>query len=286
MIFTDSESWWAEIRKRTLHPTFSFQRHLDKMIYPKFGKVMKRYPKRRVLGRVIRYNEKWAMANMSIYIDNTPPKPIGLLTDKPVILAKPTSVRSNLAKWLPVSLKSTKLDLIYSTESDGRSLSAFYNKCHRSKHTIVLVEAITDLSSITIGMFASQAWNTNPRPYGDGECFLFRADPDGKCFNWVPDFSGGFDDIENQTIREQFMVARSDFIAMGANTDGTNGLRLDQDLIHGESYPALGFGNEPLVGGKYKSFDIGTVEVYRLMREVDGKAIDGEDKLVWDLEGL
>lgn len=253
-------------------------------MYPKFGKIAKRYPKRRVIRRTQKYHEKWAMENMPVYVDQTPPKPIGYTSDN-CILAKPATIRSNLAKWLPPSLKLTKLDLIYSTEVHGRSLAALYNECQRSKHTIILVEAITGSTTSTIGMFASHAWSTQPSSYGDGECFLFRANPNPKCFNWTPDFSGNMDDMENQAVREQFMVARSDFIAMGANKDGTNGLRLDQDLINGESQPALGFDNEPLPGNNHTTFDVGIVEVYRLIREVDGKSI-GHDEKVWDLEGL
>lgn len=191
----DSASFWNEIRFRTLDPSFSFTKHLDVM-YPKFGKAVKRYPRRRLLRCGMKFHEKWALENMPIYIDQTPPKPMGYTSDK-CILAKPAPVRSCLAKWLPPSLKATKLDLIYSTEIHGRSLASLYNECGRSKNTIVLVEALTDNSSSTIGMFASHAWSINSTSYGDGECFLFRANPDPKCFNWAPDFSGSMDAMES-----------------------------------------------------------------------------------------
>ena len=293
---TDSESWWNEIRKKTFHPNFTLAKHLD-IMYPRVGKVvlnlnrgnastLKLYPNRRMLRRALKYHEAWAVENMPIYVDETPPKPLGyiLSDDKPVTLAKPTIVRSNLAKWLPVSLKTTKLDLIYSSEINGCSLASFYNQCNRYKNTIVLIEAIVDNTTATIGMFASHAWKVNPASYGDGECFLFRADPDPKCFNWTPDFSG-IDNFEAQAIREQYMVAKSDFLAMGANAGGTNGIRLDQDFLIGESYSALGFDNEPLPGHDRNKFEIGAVEAYRLIREVDGNAI-GEEEKVWDLNGL
>ena len=289
LVVTDSDSFWNEVRYRTLDPSFSFQKHLDNIMYPKFGKLnaKKQYPKRRLLRRAMKYHEKWAVDNMPIYIDQTPPKPMGF-TSEECILAKPVSVRSHLAKWLPPSLKSTKLDLIYSTELHGRSLASLYNKCQRSKNTIVLVEAITtgnNNTTSTIGMFASHAWSVNPSSYGDGECFLFRANPNPKCFNWQPDFSGD-EDFESQAVREQFMVAKNEFLAMGANSDGANGLRLDSDLIKGESHSALGFDSEPLAGFN-KTFDVGVVEVYRLIREVDGKSIDGHNTTAfWDLQGF
>ena len=283
LVLTDSQSWWNVVRYKTLDPTFSFKKHLD-LMYPKFGKIRaKRYPSRRFLTRAIKFHESYALENMPIYIDQTPPKPMGFTSDN-CTLAKPVSVRSNLAQWLPPSLKSTKLDLIYSTEIHGRSLASLYQQCQRYKNTVILIEAILpDSTTATIGMFASHTWRVNPRPYGDGECFLFRANPNPKCFKWIP--SGNIDDIEKQAVMEQFMIARSDVIAMGANSDGMNGLRLDQDLIKGESHPSLGFDNEPLPGGNQKMFDIGTLEVYRLVREIDGK-INGDGKPVWDLEGL
>jgi hypothetical protein len=74
-------------------------------------------------------------------------------------------------------------------------------------------------------------------------------------------------DLENLAVREQFMIARSDFIAMGANREGTNGLRLFSDLSKGESHSAAGFDNEPLAGQHHKTFDVGIVEVYQLVRD-------------------
>ena len=284
LVLKDSNSWWNEIRFRTLDPTFSFKKHLD-IMYPKFGKMVKRYPKRRYLRRAMKFHEKWSQENMPIYIDQTPPKPIGFTSDK-CTLAKPAAIRSNLAKWLPPSLKATQLDLIYSTEIHGRSLATLYNECQRSKNTIVLVEAIAGNNTSTIGMFASHAWSVNPSTYGDGECFLFRANPDPACFNWQPDFSSSKDDMESQAVREQFMVAKSEFMAMGANSDGTNGLWLHKDLIKAESYPALGFDNEPLPGNNHNMFEIGVLEVYRLIRTIDGKSIGNDEHLVWDLQGL
>ena len=76
LVLTDSNSWWNAIRLRTLDPAFSFQKHLD-IMYPKFGKIVKRYPKRRVIRRTQKYHEKWAMENMPVYVDQTPPKPMG-----------------------------------------------------------------------------------------------------------------------------------------------------------------------------------------------------------------
>ena len=278
-----SDSFWDEIRKKTLHPDFSFDEQLKKM-YPKFAKIAKRYPRRRALRRVIKFHEKTALDNAPIYVDQTPPKPLGF-TSNDCALAKPPMVRSNLAKWLPPSLRATKLDLIYSTELHGRSLASLYDKCGRYKNTITLVEVLSGGNESTlVGMFATDPWRMNIVPFGDGECFLFRASPDAKCFKWAPDQDLTFD-LESNTVREQFMVATSECMAMGANTDGTHGLRLCRDLITGESHRALGFDNEPLQGIGESSFGIGVLEVYRFVREIDGKSGD-DGKPIWDLSGM
>jgi hypothetical protein len=242
-------------------------------MFSKFETMTKRYPRRRLLSRMNRFHEQWALENMPAYVDLTPPKPIDLTSDG-CILAKQSSVRSNLAKWLHPSMKSTKLDLIYSTEKHGRSLTSFYNKCQKVKNTVILVEAVSVNHSSIIGMYASHAWSKNYHSIGDGECFMFRMSPDPKCFYWLPkapDISENMDAMEQQALREQFMIARSDYIAMGANSDGSNGLRLDKDLSKGESHSAAGFDNEPLPGLQRTTFDIGCVEVYQLIRDLGGK---------------
>lgn len=266
---TDSESWWKQIRIRTMDPGFSFQKHLDIMYPSPLRKIAVRYPRRHVLGRLMKHHEKWALQNMPSLLDQSPRKPIGYTSEK-CTLAKPVSFRQCLTEWLPAALKSTKLDLIYSTDIHGRSLASFYKRCEKSKNTVVLVEAFT-LNGKTrslIGMFATQAWSINPRPYGDSDCFLFRAAPDAMCFKWTPD-PGNIENLENNAVSEQFMVSRSDFIAMGANNDATNGLRLDKDLIKGESHAALGFNNDPLPGDNQRTFEVGHLEVYRLIRDVE-----------------
>jgi hypothetical protein len=75
-------------------------------------------------------------------------------------------------------------------------------------------------------------------------------------------------------LLEQFMVGTRTYISMGGNQDGSAGLRLNEDLTIGESSPAAGFENEPLHGagvGNGGIFDVGLVEVYGLVRQIDGR---------------
>ncbi len=162
---------------------------------------------------------------------------------------------------------------------------------------------------MTIGMFATDTWHNSRKMYGDGECFLFRLKPDPVAYHWRHDISDSLrnintatsvdsadvkvrtldnnnnnDDesasIKSESLIGQFMISRNNFISLGNNEDGLSGLRLNDDLSRGSSAKARGFNNEPLAGAEYPEFDVGLVEVYQLVREIDGRAIDGEED-VW-----
>ncbi len=77
------------------------------------------------------------------------------------------------------------------------------------------------------------------------------------------------------------MVGKKDHLSMGGNENGGSGLWLNEDLSKGNSSKAHGFDNDPLAGEKYPDFNVGVVEVYHLVREIDGKPIDG-DMNIWD----
>jgi hypothetical protein len=204
------------------------------------------------------------------------------------ILAESMDVRKHLADWLPITLRMTNLNLLYSTNHHGRTLERFYNQVKDSKHTVLICEAfVQGMSSkpTIIGLYASQAWRPSTKVYGDGACFLFRLDPDPKRWKWTPKGSGSsigntLDsvDLENDNnqiaLLEQFMVSTNNYISMGGNSDGSAGLRINEDLTRGESSSAAGFDNEPLHGkGNESVFEIGLVEVYGLIRQIDGRAV-------------
>ena len=234
-----------------------------------------RFPRRHILARIIKLEEDRAMQDGDFDpAKMAPPRPLGLVQGQEGILAKSTAVRVNLASWLPMSLRLTKLDLVYSTNLHGRTLERFYSHVGKHRHTITLCQVLE--TNATIGMFASQAWHVSSHVYGDGECFLFRAQPDPVGYHWkpTPGVIEDDDETEQTALLTQFMVGRENFISMGGNPDGSSGLRLNEDLTKGESAAAEGFGNEPLAKGVGRMFEVGLVEVYRLVRQVDGKGID------------
>ena len=154
-----------------------------------------------------------------------------------------------------------------------------------------------------IGMYATQTWRKNKEGYGNAECFLFRFRPNPACFKWTQTESEsesesnfGSETIElaeltssvhlpaeradrkskQRLFADQVMVSGDDFISMGIGKDGASGLRINEDLTRGSTSPAMGFGHESLLGDDSQDsvFDIGLVEVYRFVREVDGKPVD------------
>ncbi|KAL3912251.1 MAG: hypothetical protein SGARI_001259 [Bacillariaceae sp.] len=197
--------------------------------------------------------------------------------------AASTHARTKLAEWLPLSLRFTKLDLD-SLSKDG----------------------------ILVGMYASTPWHPSTKVYGDGRCFLFRLAPDeekdnkegeaktskdlldkdhpeSKCWKWHPpdllEFgaSESFEDqdasgksitaFQAQAALETFQISTNDFLSMGGNDQGGSGLRLNEDLTKAESTTAAGFDNEPLLPGAGGMFEVGLLEVYQLVRQMDNVPI-------------
>ncbi len=308
---TDVHSFWKGVRRITHSRVF----HFDVLIKQSYGfngrkyRSRRSFPRRKFIQRLMAYNEEWASKFASHHVLDLTEKPLGFVEEEelPIVLAKNATERYKLAEFLPFSYKSTKLELIYSTNVHGRSIDMFYKHCAKAKHTITLLEVLNN--GATIGMFATDTWRNNPKMYGDGECVLFRLKPNPIAFHWqyeVPrtlqktpteeeqqhlqrngNFinydSGGEDEsltIQTEGLNGQFMISRSNFISLGSNEHGLSGLRINEDLSRGSSARARGFNNEPLAGEGYMDFDIGLVEVYQLVREIDGRAIDGEED-VW-----
>ena len=241
-----------------------------------------RFPRRHILARIIRLEEERAMEQVDLQdmARAETPRPLTLASQTNVQLLKSAEIRSLLAGWLPLSLRLSKLELVYSTSVHGRTLERFYSHVKGHKQTITVVQVLEN--DAIIGMFANQVWHISSQVYGDGECFLFRASPNPECFKWRPtdeDVDQG-DDANSVALLEQFQVGRPNFISMGGNPDGTCGLRLNEDLTRGESAPAVGFGNDESLAPGLPSFQVGLVEVYRLKQYGESFSYD-EDSSVY-----
>ena len=151
---------------------------------------------------------------------------MGLVEGKyPIVLAKHNPERVRLAQWLPPSLQSTKLDLIYSSNHHGRSVEMFYRCCSVALHTLTVMEVLG--TDVVIGMYATQTWHNNPNGYGDGECFLFRLKPDPGIFRYkqigeshITSFDEGEENVTGLSDAGQLMISSGSFISMGVGEGG------------------------------------------------------------------
>ena len=184
-------------------------------------------------------------------------------------LARTTkSLRYNLAQWVPAKLQGRKLELLYSTDVDGRSLDTLYGSCSFTfcGPTITLMEVLE--TGQILGMFSSQAWKKTDKVsardgstsstslrgdcelyfmlvpthanknveqhdaqvYGDGTCFICQFHPEPLIYKWSP-YVGNNEEVA--ILSEQFMMSNSQFIAMGGNADGANALKINDDLTIG-----------------------------------------------------
>uniref|UniRef100_A0A8J9SS00 Oxidation resistance protein 1 n=1 Tax=Phaeodactylum tricornutum TaxID=2850 RepID=A0A8J9SS00_PHATR len=289
--------FWDHLKIWAHDPRFNFD-FVVRKAYGVHGRLVRkqlRFPSRQVLRRIIKLEEQRLIEDGGMDDENpqSAARPVGLVQRNVIleggevvkpVLAQSTQARTYLATWLPLAMRLTNLDLLYSTNYHGRSLERFYSHVKTSKHTFVLCEVLdgsvaSNGTPTIVGMYASQAWRASPRVYGDGECFLFRLSPDAECWTWHPipmtaDAGDTFSENNETALLEQFMVGTRTYISMGGNPDGSCGLRLNEDLTVGESSPAVGFENEPLHGtGRNSVFQIGLVEAYGFTRQIDGRPI-------------
>jgi len=313
---SNTDEWWHTLKLWTHSDRFNFG-GLVRKAYGVHGRGIRRqlrFPRRSILTRIIKMEEERLYTESGgadgDYSPAPPARPLGLckatLTSiseivdtketMSTILAQSNQARLHLAEWMPITMRLTNLDLLYSTNYHGRSLEMLYRRVQHAKHTLLLCEVLRDnkhgddnskQESTIVGMYASQAWRASNKVYGDGECFLFRLQPNAQCWKWKPrpavgnimdsvDLEEYSEGADNQTaLLEQFMVSTRHYISMGGNPDGSCGLRFNEDFTRAESSPATGFDNEPLHGVNPSSdvFEVGLVEVYGLVRQMDGRAL-------------
>lgn len=309
LTISNAEDWWKYFKEWSFDKRkFNFE-SVTRKAYGVHGHGIRRrlrFPRRHILQRIVGMEEQIFLTEqhdkgtMESDKSTVCVSPLGIVekgpeqllndTDSEVIkpiLASSIEARLSLAQWMPLTLRLSNLDLMYSTDHHGRSLEMFYNKVKRRKHTIVLCEVLdSENKSSVVGMFAPAVWRISPHVYGDGSCFIFRLAPDPQCWKWKPRpprntntvdaVSLDDDDTkkDNETaLLEQFMVSTDSFLSMGGNKDGSAGLRLNEDLTVGESSTAEGFENPPLHGGTGSVFSVGLVEVYGLASQIDGRAL-------------
>ena len=162
------------------------------------------------------------------------------------------AIRHQFAKWVPPSLRTTKMKLLFSSDVHGRDVEILYRRCASSGPSILLIEVVE--TGEIVGMFASHAWARSMSMYGAGSCFIFSMHPEAHVYRWSKSHPA-----------ESFMFATGTLMGMGGNADGTAGLQIAADLVTGSSNKCGTFHNaNSLVSTPRGEFNIGTIEVYGL----------------------
>jgi len=292
---TDPTSFWEGIRDYAR--TADLESFL-KMVYPAYtggrysllGRSNSHFPRWTTVQRWMKDNETWAERQdlHKSFVEEEQERPLGFVEHEEVVFVRNPSIRLLLTHWFPTPLKATKLDLVFSTNIHGRTVERFYHHVAKVVYSLTVLEVLeketaeeenaSDTTTATkknkkkntlLGMFASQTWHPKgDKGYGSGECFLFRLRPNPICFHYQPPQENQ-ENSNDSSAADQIMRSGKEFISMGIAQDGSSGLRLNEDFTKGTTSPLVG-------GGRLydeQVFEVGLVEVYRLVREVDGKPI-------------
>ena len=176
-----------------------------------------------------------------------------------------------LCDALPRAHRHDGWRLLYCAARDGFSLTTLFRKCAGSGACVTVVE---DERGGAFGAFTSEPWRVDPRPYGDGRCFVFtlrkalrktraerksgdsdvergkNSDVERVAYRWDP---------ERERSNYSFQAGRVDALSLG----GGNGfaLWLDGDLLNGASAACDTFGTTGPLSFE-EAFKVRAVEVW------------------------
>ncbi|ORX52072.1 TLD-domain-containing protein [Piromyces finnis] len=143
--------------------------------------------------------------------------------------------------------EATTWKLLYSMNQHGATLSTLYRKIKNQGPCIIVLKSSEDE---IFGAFITEAFDpSNKGFFGTPECFLWKAD------------KYQFKKFSATHINQYFMVAESNFIAMGGG-NGNFGFYLDEDIQFGYTSKCDTFENETLT--KDNEFECYGCEIWGL----------------------
>ncbi|CAM9733469.1 unnamed protein product, partial [Phaeothamnion confervicola] len=95
-------------------------------------------------------------------------------TFPPPALLNAAAERGTLVRWVPEVQRHRRLQVVYSTEVHGFSLSSLYMRCRGVAPSLLVVESA---SGAVFGGFCTHPWQPAMGAFGSGQCFLFRLNP-------------------------------------------------------------------------------------------------------------
>ncbi|CAN0010368.1 unnamed protein product [Scytosiphon promiscuus] len=196
--------WWAKVREFVHEPSFSFPELTQKAfslrtkrgLRPVSWAMLENYHEKNE-AEVKSKMDKVAGARMDqlgVAADRAddaqpffwPPFQLSATFPPPALLADLPS-RAKLVKWVPEILRHKRLRVVFTTEIHGFNLEFLYSHCRTVAPSLLVVEAS---NGVIFGGFCSDAWQyphvkqSQGGMYGNGQCFLFRLDPQPITYRW------------------------------------------------------------------------------------------------------
>ena len=275
--FEDGDAWWAcmaaSTREDSFNPTELRAACFGQKPTGRFSITGRAAPLRRKrIAQLIEAAEAAQYGGGAVAFDARPTgsatvfsRPMALDSRRGHLaeLLAPVERRDFLRGALPARLQEDALNLMYTTEADGRGLERLYAKCRGADRGSLLVA--TDLTRERVfGAFVTGPWRPGPGDLGSGECFVFQLEPRPAVYKWLP--SDAAPDGSFFACNDAFAavgLAGSEGEGEGGGGGGGGGecaLRIAADFDVGFSGATALFGNPPLC--KPKDFKLGAVEVY------------------------
>jgi hypothetical protein len=165
------------------------------------------------------------LVNASEQSEKLVPVDSKLLTDADVL---------QLVRWLPPRFVDRRWRLAYtaggasaklqkkgvSLKQDGFSIKSLYENMRLCRPNSPVFSIIRDEKGYLFGIFSTEPWRESPKPFGCGETFVFKLQPESEMFRW-------------SHAGEDFLLGTRSYIAVGGGKAAA--LWLDDELNVGSS---------------------------------------------------
>jgi hypothetical protein len=169
-----------------------------------------------------------------------------------------------LHKFLPHRNRIQNLELLFTTNNDGRSLRTYFLKAMDRSPTLLVVK---DTQGYIFGYFSTEPWRVHSSYYGTGESFLWSLSPEFHVYKWT-------------TSNDYFQYSNNESIFMGGGTRKQEelvsspeksitcsyGLWLDEYFFKGSSHTSDTYLNRTLAGSD--EFTAEVVELWGFSSEL------------------
>lgn len=170
---------------------------------------------------------------------------------RPKILSKSSIITDSqfeiVHSWLPPKYRMKDVFCLFSTDTEGFSLTRMITNTMRHSPTVLLIK---DRDHAVFGAYVTAPWRrAGGRPFGDRATFVFALLPTPQVYHWQPKTNDHWVKCDNVCFK------------IGDGGEGA-AIQLDNELLKGRSAASLTYGNEILCGGNTVDFEALEVEVW------------------------